>query len=225
MTRDAPIAEPAACAAETEAPETLIRRRLGRRSIVLVGLMGAGKSTVGRRLAGRLGLPFRDADHEIEQAAGLTIPEIFERHGEPYFREGERKVIQRLLQHGPGVLATGGGAYMSAETREAVTAGGIAIWLRAELEILMRRVRKRQNRPLLKTADPEATMRQLIAHRHPIYALAEITIESREAPHDRVVGEAIEALAAWLAREAAETDRPAFGEAPAETSATAGQRA
>jgi shikimate kinase len=181
------------------APEDLVRRRLGSRSIVLVGLMGAGKSTVGRRLATRLGMRFKDADQEIEAAAGMSIPDIFALHGEASFRDGERRVIARLLQEGPVVLATGGGAYMSPETRERIAAAAVCIWLKADLDILMRRVRKRSNRPLLQNADPEETMRRLMDARHPVYALADLTVESREAPHDRVVDETLAALDAWLA--------------------------
>ncbi len=159
-----------------DAPST-IGCRLGRRSIVLVGLMGAGKSTVGRRLAQGLGLPFRDADHEIEAAAGMTIPEIFSIHGETHFRDGERRVIARLLQEGPLVLATGGGAFMNDETRLRISQAGISIWLKADLDVLMRRVRKRSTRPLLQNADPEGTMRRLMEVRYPIYATADLTVE------------------------------------------------
>jgi shikimate kinase len=175
-----------------------ISRQLGTRSIVLVGLMGAGKSTVGRRLAQKLGLPFRDADNEIEAAAGMSIPDIFSIHGEGYFRDGERRVIARLLQEGPMVLATGGGAFMNEETRARIAENGISIWLRADLDVLMRRVRKRATRPLLQNADPEGTMRQLMEKRHPVYALADLTVESHEAPHDRVVVEIMGVLAEWL---------------------------
>ena len=182
-------------------PEDLIRGRLGRRAIVLVGLMGAGKSTVGRKLASRLGLPFKDADQEIQEAANMTIADIFAVHGEPYFRSGEQRVIARLLGDGPLVLATGGGAFMKAETRARIAAAGISVWLRADLDVLMRRVRRRANRPLLRNADPEGTMRQLMSVRHPVYALADITVESREAPHEGVVGEVVAALAARLADE------------------------
>jgi shikimate kinase len=171
-----------------------LRAKLGKRSLVLVGLMGAGKSTVGRRLAQKLGLPFLDADHEIEAAAGMTIPDIFSIYGEEYFRDGERRVIARLLQEGPMVLATGGGAFMSAETRAGIAELGISIWLRADLEVLMRRVRKRSNRPLLQNADPEGTMRRLMDLRHPVYAQADLTVESHETPHDRVVIEIMKAL-------------------------------
>src|SRR5919112_4935718 len=153
-----------------------ITRQLGARSIVLVGLMGAGKSTVGRRLAQKLGLPFRDADHEIEAAAGMSIPDIFAIYGETYFRDGERRVIARLLQEGPMVLATGGGAFMSEETRARIRERGVSVWLRADLDVLMRRVRKRANRPLLQNADPEGTMRKLIEARHPVYAQADLMV-------------------------------------------------
>lgn len=171
---------------------------LGSRSIVLIGLMGAGKTTVGRKLAKRLDLPFIDADHEIESAAGKSIPEIFADHGEPYFREGERRVIGRLLYEGPQVLATGGGAYMDPVTREAIRDLGIAVWLKADLPVLMKRVRKRSNRPLLANADPEGVMQRLINERYPVYADCDITIESRDVPHDAVVDDVIRGLSAWL---------------------------
>jgi shikimate kinase len=178
-----------------------VSRQLGTRSLVLVGLMGAGKSTVGRRLAQTLKLPFRDADHEIEAAAGMTIPEIFAIHGEEHFRDGERRVIARLLQEGPIVLATGGGAFMNEETRQRIAEHGISLWLKADLDILMRRVRKRATRPLLQNPDPEGTMRRLMELRYPVYGTADITIDSHEAPHDRVVADVIKALAEWFARE------------------------
>jgi shikimate kinase/3-dehydroquinate synthase len=176
-----------------------LRAALGNRSIVLVGLMGCGKTSVGRRLAVRLGMPFIDADDEIEKAAGKSIPEIFAEHGEPYFRDGERRVIARLLAEGPLVLATGGGAYMHEETQANVAANGVSIWLRAELPVLMRRVMRRDNRPLLKTENPEATMQRLMGLRYPVYAKADITLQSREVPHDLMVAEAIEGLASYLA--------------------------
>lgn len=164
------------------------------RTIVLVGLMGVGKTTVGRRLAALLHLPFRDADHEIEEAAGCTIPEIFERYGEPSFRDGERRVIARLLEGPRHVLATGGGAFMNAHTRAAIKERGLSIWLRADVDLLMDRVARKGNRPLLKTADPRATMMKLAAERYPVYAEADLTIESRDGPHDRVVRAIIQAL-------------------------------
>ena len=175
-----------------------LSRRLGARSLVLVGLMGAGKSTVGRRLAQTLQLPFRDADHEIEAAAGMTIPEIFAIHGEDHFRDGERRVIARLLQEGPIVLATGGGAFMNDETRLRIAEHGISLWLKADLDVLMRRVRKRTTRPLLQNPDPEGTMRRLMEVRYPVYATADITVDSHEAPHDRVVADIVKALGEWL---------------------------
>ena len=174
---------------------TLIRAGIGTRSIVMVGLMGCGKSSIGRRLATRLRLPFIDADDEIEAAAQKTIPEIFAAYGEPSFRDAERRVIARLLEQGPQVLATGGGSFMNEETRAAIRAAGIAVWLKAELPVLMRRVLKRDNRPLLKTTDPEAVMRDLIAKRYPVYAEADLTVESRDVPHDVIVDAIIGALA------------------------------
>ena len=160
----------------------------------MVGLMGCGKSSVGRRLAARLDIPFIDADDEIERAAQKTIPEIFADHGEAEFRDGERRVIRRLLQSGPQVLATGGGAYMNPETRAAIRAAGIAVWLRAELPVLMRRVMKRDNRPLLKVDDPEAVMRRLMETRYPIYTEADLVVESRDVPHDVIVDEIVAML-------------------------------
>lgn len=167
---------------------------LGSRSIVLVGMMGAGKSTIGRRLAARLRLPFTDADTEIEAAAGMSIPEIFETHGEAYFRDGEARVIARLLAQGPGVLATGGGAFMREETRNCIRAKAISIWLRADADVIMRRVRRRADRPLLQTADPEGTVNRLLGEREPVYRSADLTISSRDVPHDRIVEECLEAL-------------------------------
>jgi len=175
----------------------LVRQRLGQRPIVLVGLMGAGKTSVGRRLADKLGVPFVDADHEIEAAAGKTIKEIFADHGEPYFREGERRVIQRLIGNGAQVLATGGGAYMNDETRQRIQEKGIAVWLKASLPILMKRVMKRQDRPLLQAEDPEAVMRGLIDKRYPVYALADVTVESRDVQHGQMVNDVVRALAQW----------------------------
>lgn len=171
-----------------------IREALGNKSLVMVGLMGCGKTSVGRRLSAKLELPFVDADEEIELAAGKTISEIFADHGETYFRDGERKVIARLLMNGPQVLATGGGAFMNAETRENIKKAGISIWLKADLPVLMKRVMRRDNRPLLKTADPEARMRELMEERYPIYAQADVVTYSRDVPHDAIVEEIIEAL-------------------------------
>ncbi|MDA9443034.1 shikimate kinase [Bradyrhizobium sp. DASA03076] len=179
-------------------PEADILSALGLRSIVLVGMMGVGKSTIGRRMALRLKLPFVDADTEIEAAAGMTIPEIFERHGEPYFRDGEARVIARLLEGGPVVLATGGGAFMREETRSRIAAKAISIWLRADHDVIMRRVRRRADRPLLQTADPEGTVTRLLTEREPVYGKANITIASRDVPHDKIVEECIETLHAYL---------------------------
>jgi len=175
-----------------------VRSVLGQRSVVLVGLMGCGKSAIGRRLAGRLALPFVDADEEIEKAAGKSIEDIFADHGEPYFREGERKVVARLLRAGPQVLATGGGAFMSEETRKAIGESGVSIWLKAELPLLVRRVGKRGNRPLLKVDDPEVVLRELMAKRYPVYATADITVESRDVPHEVIVAEIVDRLAGDL---------------------------
>lgn len=166
------------------------------RPIVLVGLMGAGKTTVGRRLAAVLGLPFVDADEEIERAAGLPVSEIFERHGEPEFRRGERRVIERLLQGPPHVLATGGGAFMDPDTRALVREKGISIWLRADIDVLMRRVEKRDTRPLLRGDNPRAVMERLIAERYPVYAEADVTVESNNGPHGAAVVQVLAALAA-----------------------------
>ncbi len=164
------------------------------RTIALVGLMGAGKSTVGRHLAVRLDLAFADADIEIETAAGCSIPEIFERHGEEAFREGERRVIARLLRGGPRVLATGGGAFVDRETRDRIKARAISVWLRADLDLLMSRVARRDDRPLLKRGDPRGIMERLIAERHPVYAEADIAVDSDEGPHDAIVERIVAAL-------------------------------
>lgn len=174
-----------------------VRQQMGSRPIVLVGLMGAGKTSVGRRLAEKLGVPFVDADHEIEAAAGKSIKEIFADHGEPYFREGERRVIQRLIGNGAQVLATGGGAYINDETRARIQEKGISVWLRASLPLLMKRVGKRNDRPLLMADDPEAVMRGLMETRYPIYALADIMVESRDVQHGQMVNDVIRALAQW----------------------------
>jgi shikimate kinase len=175
-----------------------IAAALGARSIVLIGMMGAGKSTIGRRLAARLRLPFLDADVEIEAAAGMSIPDIFETHGEPHFRDGEARVIARLLDSGPAVIATGGGAFMREETRNRIRDKAVSIWLKAEAEIIMRRVRRRADRPLMQTPDPAATVDRLLGEREPVYQNADITIWSRDVPHEKIVDECIEALHAKL---------------------------
>jgi len=194
----AEMPETAAPVPAPDTPETEILAALGNRLIVLIGMMGAGKSTIGRRLAARLGLPFLDADTEIETAARMTIPEIFERHGEPHFRDGEARVIARLLESGPAVLATGGGSFMREETRKRIGEKAISIWLKADPDIIMRRVRRRADRPLLHTADPAATVDRLISEREPIYQFADVTIASRDVPHDKIVDECLEALHARL---------------------------
>ena len=175
--------------------ETDVTSALGTRSVVLVGMMGAGKSTIGRRLALRLRLPFVDADTEIELAhAGMTIPEIFTSYGEPYFRNGEARVIARLLDGGPAVLATGGGAFLREETRSRIRRQAVSIWLKADADIIMRRVKRRADRPLLQTADPAGTVERLIGEREPFYQHADLTIWSRDVPHEKIVDECIEAL-------------------------------
>jgi shikimate kinase len=173
------------------------------RTIVMVGLMGAGKSAIGRRIAQRLGLPFVDADAEIERAAGQTIEEIFATHGEAYFRDGERRVIARLLGEPVHVLSTGGGAFMDPETRRLIAERGISVWLRAELEVLLRRTSRRSNRPLLKGRDPAEVLTKLMELRYPVYAQADIVIDSTDGPPEATVQQAIDALARRLARETA----------------------
>jgi len=172
--------------------ETAIVRALGSRSVVLVGMMGAGKSSVGRRLGARLGIPFVDADTEIETAAGMSISEIFAQHGESYFRAGEARVIARLLAHGPQVVATGGGSVMDANTRALIRAKGISIWLKADLDVLLKRTRRRNDRPLVDK------IKDLLPVREPLYAEADITIQSRDEPHEMIVDEVIAALARRL---------------------------
>jgi shikimate kinase/3-dehydroquinate synthase len=175
------------------------RDALGARSIVLVGMMGSGKSSIGRRLAALLEVPFNDADTAIEQAAGMTIDDIFRVHGEPYFRDGEERVIRRLLRAGSQVLATGGGAILSAKTRAEIASGAVSIWLKAPVELLLQRVSRRDNRPLLKTGDPRAVIERLLAERTPYYSMADLVIESRDAPHEMVVDEVLSQLGSYLA--------------------------
>src|SRR6202166_4676929 len=188
----------------TAAQDAEIMAALGTRSIVLVGMMGAGKSTIGRRLSARLRLPFLDADSEIEAAAGMSIPDIFEIHGEPHFRDGEARVIARLLDSGPAVLATGGGAFMREDTRNRIGEKAVSIWLKADADIIMKRVKRRADRPLLQTADPAATVGRLIEEREPVYQHADITIWSRDVPHEKIVDECVDALHALLCGGAAE---------------------
>src|SRR4051812_27668648 len=192
------MSETAAPAQASPTQEADITSALGRRSVVLVGMMGAGKSTIGRRLAARLRLPFLDADIEIEAAAGMSIPDIFETHGEPHFRDGEARVIARLLESGPQILATGGGAYMRDDTRSRIRDKAVSIWLKADADVILRRVRRRENRPLLQTSDPAGTITRLMDIRHPVYELAEITIGSHDVPHDRVVDDCVAALQFYL---------------------------
>jgi shikimate kinase len=192
------MSETAAPAHAGTSHEADITAALGRRSIVLVGMMGAGKSTIGRRLGARLRLPFLDADIEIEAAACMSIPEIFETRGEPYFRDGEARVIARLLESGPAVIATGGGAFMREETRNRIREKAVSLWLKADVDTIMKRVKRRADRPLLQTADPEATVSRLLELREPVYRSADLTIASRDVPHDRIVDECIDALRARL---------------------------
>jgi shikimate kinase len=166
-----------------------------KRTVALVGMMGAGKTSIGKRLAARLAVPFKDADHEIEAAAGLTVAEIFEKYGEPYFRDGERRVIARLLTEPPHVLATGGGAYMDETTRAAMREHAFTIWLNAPIDILVGRVKKRETRPLLKDGDMRATLERLMAVRGPVYAQADMMLESVDEPHGAAVEKIVAALA------------------------------
>ena len=173
--------------------------RLGTRPIVLIGMMGAGKTVIGRRLAQHLKLDFVDSDVEIETAAAMTIPEIFARHGEPYFRDRENRVVGRLIGGGPRVVATGGGAFIHPATRDVIKAEALSVWIKADFDVLMRRVRKRTNRPLLRTPDPEGTLKRLMAERYPVYAEADVTVASRDCPHDVMVDEMAAAIAVHVA--------------------------
>lgn len=192
-----------------EARSSAVRQALSNRSIVLVGMMGAGKSSIGRRLAAALTLPFHDADMEIERAAGMTIEDMFRDHGEAYFREGEERVIKRLLQCGPQVLATGGGAVVSPQTRAEIAKSGVSVWLNAPVELLMQRVSRRDDRPLLKTEDPRGVIVRLLTERTPFYSAADLIFESRDAPHEVIVDEILCALESHLSKErAAHKDGP-----------------
>jgi shikimate kinase len=182
------------------APSAL-RTRLGARSIVLVGMPGSGKSSIGRRLARHLGLEFIDADQEIEAAAGMSIADIFAQHGEPYFRAGEARVIARLLDKGPQVVATGGGAFVNADTRALVRARAVSVWLKADVDLLLRRVKRKNDRPLLRVADPEAVLKRLLTEREASYAEADITVTSLDVPHEAVVEALVKALAQNLSGE------------------------
>jgi shikimate kinase len=199
--------ETAAPAQASSPQEAEIIAALGSRSVVLVGMMGAGKSTIGRRLAARLRLPFLDADIEIEAAASMSIPDIFSTHGEQYFRDGEARVIARLLDNGPAVIATGGGAFMREETRKRIAGKAVSIWLKADLDVIMKRVKRRADRPLLQTEDPAATVARLLEAREPAYQRADLTILSRDVPHERIVDECMDALRARLCGAAASPDQ------------------
>jgi shikimate kinase len=193
-----PMSETAVKALQSPEIATLVAN-LGTRSIVLVGMMGAGKSSIGRRLASELSLPFVDADTEIESAAGMSIPEIFEAHGESYFRSGEARVIARLLESGPQVLASGGGAFINPQTRALIRARGVSVFLKADLEVLLRRIKRRSDRPLLKSDDPEQTLRRLVDERYPVYAEADLTIHSRDVSHEAIVADIVVGLTGRLA--------------------------
>ncbi|HEY2210776.1 MAG TPA: shikimate kinase [Bradyrhizobium sp.] len=206
--------ETASPAGPSATQEAEITAALGTRSVVLVGMMGAGKSTIGRRLSARLRLPFLDADTEIEAAAGMSIADIFETHGEPHFRDGEARVIARLLDGGPAVIATGGGAFMREETRSRIGGKAVSIWLKADADTIMRRVKRRADRPLLQTADPAATVGRLIREREPVYQHADITIWSRDVPHEKIVEECIDALHGRLCGDGAKVTSNSWGATP-----------
>lgn len=189
---------PDSAAAQSMGINQVVRAKLDR-TVVMVGLMGAGKSAIGKRLAQSLSLPFVDADKEIEEAAGCTIPEIFARFGEPAFRDGERRVITRLLDGPPCVLATGGGAFMDDTTRAKIKQSGLSIWLRAELDTLVRRTARRNNRPLLNAGDPREILAKLMAVRYPVYAEADLAVDSADAPPEITTQRVIDALAKYLA--------------------------
>jgi len=174
---------------------------LGQRPLVLVGMMGAGKTTVGRRLASQLGFEFVDSDAEVEKAAGMPIPEVFEVHGEAEFRAGEARVMARLLKKPRTVIATGGGVLLNDETRERIATGAVSVWLKADVELLYSRVSRRNSRPLLKTEDPRATLEKLIEERYPGYAGADVTVTSRDVPHDEVAAHIIAELGGFFERQ------------------------
>jgi shikimate kinase len=175
-----------------------IRELLGQRVVVFVGLMGAGKTVIGRKVASMLDLPFVDSDHEIESVSRMSVPELFERYGEPEFRALEQRVIERLLHEGPRIVSTGGGAFMNAQTRDAIAQHGVSVWLKADLDVLMERVSKRQNRPLLKNADPRGVMQKLMSDRYPVYELADIAVQTRDAKREVIADEALQALLTHL---------------------------
>ncbi len=186
-------------AGKAQEDATMLLDRLGDRSIVFVGLMGAGKTAIGRKLSQMLGLPFVDSDHEIESVSRMSIAELFEHYGEVEFRALEQRVIERLLKGGPQVFSTGGGAFMNEETRRGVSASGISVWLKADLDLLMERVAKKPSRPLLQNADPRAVMARLMDERYPVYATADVTIETRDERREIIAAEVIDALETKLA--------------------------
>ena len=175
-----------------------ILKALGKRSIVFVGLMGAGKTAIGRKVAATLGIPFLDSDQEIEAVSRMTVPELFETYGEPEFRSLEQRVIARVLEQGPQVLSTGGGAFMNEQTREAIAAYAVSVWLKADLDVLMERVSKKQNRPLLKAPDPRAVMQRLIDERYPVYAEASLTVPTRDEKKEVISEDVINSLFSHL---------------------------
>ncbi|KQZ28946.1 shikimate kinase [Mesorhizobium sp. Root552] len=181
-------------AVETDVDQAALLEKLGQRSIVLVGLMGAGKTAIGRKIATALGLAFIDSDQEIEDVSRMSIPELFELYGEPEFRALEQRVIARVLEGGPQILSTGGGAYMNAHTREAIASNAVSVWLKADLDLLMERVSKKQNRPLLKNDNPRAVLERLMNERYPVYALADLTVVTRDERKEVIAAEVIEAL-------------------------------
>lgn len=185
-------------AAMTDTVDTRLREKLGDRAIVFVGLMGAGKTAIGRKVAQMLGLPFVDSDHEIETVSRMSVPDLFERYGEPEFRALERRVITRLVEEGSRVVSTGGGAFMNDETRRAIASHGISVWLKADIDVLMERVAKNRNRPLLKNADPRGVMQRLMRERYPVYALADITVPTRDDAKDIIAAETVAAIARYL---------------------------
>lgn len=191
---DSPIA--IADSLQPSALQKRARAALGSRNLILVGLMGAGKSAVGKIVASQLGIPFIDTDHEIERVSRMTIPELFARYGEPEFRALETRVIKRLLRHGPRVVSTGGGAFINERTRRHLKKGGVSVWLRAELDVLWERVNRRDNRPLLKTENPRQTLADLMTARYPVYAEADLTVQSRDVRKEVVAQEILEALLA-----------------------------
>lgn len=181
-------------AVETDVDQAALLEKLGQRSIVLVGLMGAGKTAIGRKVATALGLTFIDSDQEIEDVSRMSIPELFELYGEPEFRALEQRVIARVLEGGPQILSTGGGAYMNDHTREAIASNAVSVWLKADIDLLMERVSKKQNRPLLKNDNPRAVLERLMNERYPVYALADLTVVTRDERKEVIAAEVIEAL-------------------------------